>query len=182
MGYVLNADLETSLGPTQELYVRVEGFTFNKVTAQLSFQITYWIDRDHAIKFNKVYLEEENKNAKGLIQNKVIYFDDEESEGKELELKQFYKVLVANEQEIEVPQYEEQNVRLEVPYISFDENGDENTKHREVIRKKKVQVSTNIETRSVIDVKAFNNIYGYCYAKLKDYLSTFLPEEAIVKV
>ena len=179
MGYVLKSDLETSLGPTQELYVRVEGFTFNKVTAQLSFQITYWIDRDHAIKFNKVYLEEENKNAKGLIQNKVIYFENEESEGKEMQLEQFNRVLVADKQEIDVPVFEEQNVKIEVPYISFDENGEEVTKYREVIRKKKVQVGSNKETRSVIDVKAFNTIYGYCYKKLKEYLSTFLPEKAI---
>ena len=82
MGFIINADFETNLGPTQELYVRVEGFTFNKVTAQLSFQITYWVDREHAIKFNKVYLEETNKNAEGLIQNKVIYFD-ESDEAKE---------------------------------------------------------------------------------------------------
>lgn len=182
MGFVLNADLETSLGPTQELYVRVEGFTFNKVTAQLSFQITYWIDRDHAIKFNKVYLEESDKNAKGLIQNKVIYFDSEESEGKELILEQFYKVLVADKQEIDVPIFEEQDVEIEVPYISFDENGDEMTKYRKVIKSQKVQVGSNKETRSVIDVKAFNNIYGYCYKILKDYLSTFLPNEVIQKV
>ena len=46
MGFIINADFETNLGPTQELYVRVEGFTFNKVTALLSYQITYWVDRD----------------------------------------------------------------------------------------------------------------------------------------
>jgi hypothetical protein len=182
MGYVLNADLETSLGPTQELYVRVEGFTFNKVTAQLSFQITYWVDREKAIKFNKIFLEEPNKNAKGLIQNKVIHFADDEEEGKELELSQFEKVLVANEDEIEIPIFEEQDVRKDVPYISFDENGDEITKYREVIRKQKVQVGMKKEVRSVIDVKAFNNIYEYCYKKLHEYLSTLFPLEQIVKV
>jgi hypothetical protein len=112
----------------------------------------------------------------------VIYFENEESEGKEMQLEQFNRVLVADKQEIDVPVFEEQNVKIEVPYISFDENGEEVTKYREVIRKKKVQVGSNKETRSVIDVKAFNNIYGYCYKKLKEYLSTFLPEEAIVKV
>ena len=181
MGFILNADLETSLGPTHELYVRVEGFTFNKVTAQLSFQITYWIDRDKAVRFNKIYLEEDNKNAKGLIQNKVIHFADDEEEGKELELKQFYKVLVANEDEVEVPIFEDQEVRKDVPYISFDENGDEITKYREVIRKQKVQVGVKKETRSVIDVKAFNNIYEYCYTRLQEYLSTLFPLESIVK-
>ena len=53
MGFIINADLETSQGPTQELYVRVEGFSFNKVTAQLGFQVTYWIDREHAIRHNR---------------------------------------------------------------------------------------------------------------------------------
>ena len=76
------------------MYVRVEGFTFNKVTAQLSFQITYWIDRESAIKHNRVYLDETVKGMVGLVQNKVIYFDTDESEGKELVLAQFHKVLV----------------------------------------------------------------------------------------
>ena len=120
--------------------------------------------------------------GKGLIQNKVIHFADDEEEGKELELSQFEKVLVANEDEIEIPIFEEQDVRKDVPYISFDENGDEITKYREVIRKQKVQVGMKKEMRSVIDVKAFNNIYEYCYKKLHEYLSTLFPLEQIVKV
>ena len=70
MGFIINADLETSQGPTQELYVRVEGFSFNKVTAQLGFQVTYWIDREHAIRHNRVYLEEEVK--KGTKVNHIM--------------------------------------------------------------------------------------------------------------
>jgi len=182
MGFVLNADLETNLGPTQELYVRVEGFTFNKVTAQLSFQITYWVDREHAIKHNRVYLDEEVKGMVGLVQNKMIYFDTPESEGKELQLAQFHKVLVSTEQETDIPVFEEQMIEEKVPYVSFDENGDEVTKNRIITKPKKVQVSSKKESRSVIDLKAFDDIYGYCYNRLKNYLSTFFPVEAIEKV
>jgi len=182
MGFIINADFETNLGPTQELYVRVEGFTFNKVTALLSYQITYWVDREHAIKFNKVYLEEPNKNAEGLIQNKVIYFENSDSDGKEIKLEQFYKTSVASEQIIDVPIFEEQDVKINVPFIKIDENGDEVTKHREVVKRQKVQIGQKKETRSVIDVKAFNNIYGYCYSKLSEYLSTFFDKNLIVKI
>ena len=39
MGFIINADLETSQGPTQELYIRIDGFTFNKVTAQEEMEV-----------------------------------------------------------------------------------------------------------------------------------------------
>ena len=181
MGFIINADLETNLGPTQELYVRVEGFTFNKVTAQLSFQITYWIDRESAIKHNRIYLDEKVKGMVGLVQNKVIYFDTEESEGNELTLAQFHKVLVSTEEETEIPIFESQIVEDKVPYVSFDDNGDEITKYRIITKPKKVQVGSKKESRSVIDLKAFDDIYGYCYSRLRKYLSTFFAEEAIIK-
>ena len=85
MGFIINADLETSQGPTQELYIRVEGFSFNKVTAELGFQITYWIDREHAIKHNRVYLEQEVKPMVGLVQNKMMYYEQPEYDGEEIE-------------------------------------------------------------------------------------------------
>jgi len=179
MGFVIREDIETSLGPTQELYVRVEGFSFNKVTAQLGFQLTYWVDREHAIKHNRTYLEEEVKPMVGLVQNKIMYYDKLESDGEEIEFTHFLKVSVAEEQEVEVPLFEEQDYEVEVPYVSFDEEGEEITKFRKVIKTKKVQVGSNKEIRTVIDLKAFDDIYGYCYKKLFDYLTQFFPNDKI---
>ena len=31
MGFILNVDLETSAGPTQEAYIRIDNYRFNKV-------------------------------------------------------------------------------------------------------------------------------------------------------
>lgn len=182
MGFIINADFETNLGPTQELYVRVEGFTFNKVNAQLSYQITYWVDRDHAIRHNRVYLDEEVKGMKGLVQNNIIYFDNPTSEGKEIVFSQFEKVIVSAVQEVDTPQFEEQMVEVEVPFVSFDANGDEIMKYRKVVKPKKVQVGSIKEIRSVIDMKAFDDVYGYVYDRLKKYLATFFSEDLIQKV
>ncbi len=182
MGFVINADLETSQGPTQELYVRVEGFSFNKVTAQLGFQVTYWIDREHAINHNRVYLEEEVKPMVGLVQNKVLFFNDPDSDSKEIEFEHYIKGSVAEEREVDVPYFEMQDVAVKVPYVSFDENGDELIKEREIIKQKKVQTGTQNEKRTVIDYKAFENIYEYCYKKLYESLIKLIPEEKIETV
>ena len=179
MGFIINADLETSQGPTQELYVRVEGFSFNKVTADLGFQVTYWIDREHAIRHNRVYLEEEVKPMAGLVRNNVVYFEDPTSEGKELFFSQYLKTKIAEKREVETPVYGMQEVKESVPYVSFDENGDELIKYREITKEKKVQTGTEKMERSVIDLKAFDNIYEYCYKKLYEHLSTIIPKHTI---
>lgn len=182
MGFIIKADFETNLGPTQELYARIEGFTFNKVTAQLSFQITYWIDQASAIRHNRVFLDEEVKGMKGLVQDNLIYFDSPDSSGKEIKLSQFERVIVSKEDEVETPEYEQQMIEVEVPFISFDDDGDEVMKTRIIKKPKEVQIGTILETRSVIDLEAFDDIYGYVYRRLKQYLSTFFNEELIQKV
>ena len=182
MGFIINADLETSQGPTQELYVRVEGFFFNKVTAQLGFQVTYWIDRQHAIKHNRVYLEEEVKPMVGLVQNKILYFENSGGDGEEIMLSQYIKTKVAEEREVDIPVYVEEEIKEKVPYVSFDENGDEVIRYRDVIKEKTVQKGTNKEIKTVINLEAFGNLYEYCYKKLYDYLITVLPEDTIETV
>ena len=73
-------------------------------------------------------------------------------------------------------------VEVEVPYVSFDANGDEIMKYRTVVKPKNVQVGSVKETRSVIDLKAFDDVYGYVYDRLKMYLLTFFSEDLIQKV
>jgi len=182
MGFIINADLETSQGPTQELYVRVEGFSFNKVTAQLGFQVTYWIDREHAINHNRVYLEEQIKPMVGLVQNKVLFFNNTDSDSREIEFEHYIKSSVAEEREVDIPYFAMQEVKESVPYVSFDENGDELIKYREITKEKKVQTGTEIMERNVIDLKAFDNIYEYCYKKLYEHLSTIIPKHTIETV
>ena len=182
MGFIINADLETSQGPTQELYIRVEGFSFNKVTAQLGFQVTYWIDREHSIRHNRVYLEEQVKPMVGLVQNKVLFFNNTDSDSREIEFEHYIKSSVAEEREVDIPYFEMQEVKESVPYVSFDENGDELIKYREITKEKKVQTGTKKEKRTVIDYKAFENIYEYCYKKLYESLIKHIPGEIIETV
>jgi hypothetical protein len=182
MGFVLNVDLETSAGPSHEVYVRVESLTYNKVTSMVQFQITYWQDRDHAIRFNRTTLDEPRRNAVGLVQERVLYFEDENSDGIEILFPHHLKVPLATKREVDVPEYGIVSVEKEVPYVSFDENGDEITKYRKVVTEEKKLIGKEKKEVEVIDTSLLSNIMDFCYGKIKEMLATHIPEDKIITV
>lgn len=179
MGFILDVDLETSEGPSHEVYVRVESLTFNKVTSMVQFQITYWQDQKHAIKFNRTTLDEEVRSATGLIQERVLYFEDTDSDGVEILFPHHMKIPMTSRSEVEVPKYETQTVEREVPYVSFDENGDEITKYRTVVREEKVKVGVETTVKETINTALLSDIMGFIYGKIKEKLSEFIPVDKI---
>lgn len=179
MGFRLNVDLETSSGPSQEVYVRIESLVVNRVTAKARFQLTYWIDQDHAIKTNRQYVEEEVRPQVGLIQERILYYEDEESDGVEILLPHMLEEDMAKEQDVEVPIFEEQEIKKEIPYTSFDENGDEITLYRTVTSKQNIKVGSEIEKRKVINIKLAENIFEFGYSRIKQMLESKFPSDKI---
>lgn len=182
MGFILDVDLETSEGPSHEVYVRVESLTFNKVTSMVQFQITYWQNQDYALRFNRTTLEEQPRNAVGLVQERVLYFENETSDGVEILLPHHMKVPLVSEEQIEVPMYEVVSVEKEVPFVSFDENGDEIIKTRIVTREEKVKTGTKVEVKQVINNSLLGNLIGFIYSKIKERLSEVIPADKILTV
>jgi len=163
MGYTISADLETSQGPSEEVYVRIESFTFNKVTSEARFQLTYWMDKESAHKCNRVYLDEEEKNLTGLIQERVLHFNDDEPEGKEILFPHMLVNFLTVEEEVEIPIFDTVEVAEEIPYTSFDEEGEEITLYRTVKSKKKVKTGTKKEVKRIIDHSLTNNYMEFGY-------------------
>ena len=182
MGYKLNVDLETSNGPSHEVYVRIESLVINRVTAKARFQLTYWIDKDHATAFNREYVEEEQRNMVGLVQERLLYFEDETSEGVEVIVPHMIEVDIAEEKDIEVPIYETKTINKEVPYTSFDDNGDEITLFRTVTSEDSVKVGSKVEKRNIINISLAENIYKYGYSQVYNKLKEFFPENKIETV
>lgn len=182
MGFKLNVDLETSSGPSHEVYVRIESLVINRVTATARFQLTYWIDQDHAIAFNKEYVEEEQRNMVGLVQERLLYYENEDSEGIEVFVPHMIEVDIAEEKEITVPVYETRTINKEVPYISFDENGDEITLFRTNTSEESIKIGSKVETRKVININLAENIFKYGYSEVINKLKEFFPENKIETV
>tara|TARA_B100000212_G_C27375485_1_gene534502 strand:- start:1450 stop:1998 length:549 start_codon:yes stop_codon:yes gene_type:complete len=180
MGYKINADLETSSGPTSELYIRIENWKINRSTNIVTFTTTSWLNSNYAKKFNRKYADEKFRNAVGIVSSKVIYYANERSKGKHFDIKNLYTFEMVKEEEVEIPIMEKKKVAVEVPYISFDENGDEVTLYRTVEEEKQVKVGVKKELKKVIDYSIIDNLTIYSYGILKDELSKLFPKSKIL--
>jgi len=181
MGLVMNTDLETSAGPTKEAYCRIDTYRIDKVSSRLRFAVTYWTSKEEAAKFNRSYLEEDLKQARGLIQSKVVHYVDQLSEGEEVDLPTFFDVNMADEVTIDEPILEEQEVEKEVPYISFDENGDEITKYRTIKKKELVEVGRKTVKKNKIDNSIIGDLPEYCYTHIAKELKKIFPLGKIIQ-
>mgnify|MGYP007020043379 CR=1 FL=1 len=71
--------------------------------------------------------------------SKIVYYADYKKEGEEFNIDNLYKVPMYEEVEVEEPSFETKEVSKEVPYVSFDENGEEITLYHTVTKKEKVK-------------------------------------------
>jgi hypothetical protein len=181
MGFKLNVELETTSGPTSEFYIRIENWKINRSSNLVTFTTTAWLNKEQATNFNRKYADDKSKNAVGLVGSKVIYYEDELSKGEKVDIKNLYSFEMIKEQEVEIPVYKTKTVQVEVPYISFDEQGDEITLYRTVEEEKKVKVKTVKETKKVIDISVLDDLTGNSYKVLKEELKKFFPPNKIIK-
>ena len=182
MGLTLKVDLDTSAGSTKEAYIRIETCRINKVQAQLEFTTTCWINKKSAGKFYRKYLDDPLTNAGGLIKKEVVYYkDSKDLKGTELSIENYYKVPVVEEVIIEEPIYEKKLVKKEVPFISFNENGEEIEKTKIVEREEKVQVDAKKIKKKLIDYSLMEKPFEFAYKHLHSELSKFFPKNMIVQ-
>ena len=182
MGLVLKVDLDTSGGSTKEAYIRIETCRINKVQAQLEFTTTCWINKKAAGKFYRKYLSDPLTNAGGLIKQEVVYYSDAaDINGTEVVLANYYKVPLTTGITVEEPIFEKQFVKKEVPYVSFDENGDEIEKIKIVTKEVDVQVGSNKIKKQLIDYSLMERPFELAYKHLKNELAKYFPKSSIVK-
>lgn len=179
MGLVLNVDLETNQGPSKEVYVRIDNWKINRTTSDIVFTTTTWLDRSYGDAFLREYYDEPMKNSIGLVSSKVVYYPTDESDGIEVNLENLHRLPMVREKDVEFPIYETKKVTKEVPYVSFDEEGEEITLYRTVTQEEQVQVGVDVQTKQVIDHTVLNNLEDYCYGELKLYYQQFFPEHKI---
>lgn len=182
MGIRLQIDLETNRGPTNELYIRIDHFKINRTVGKIGFTTTLWLNKELADNTLKRSAKDPIQPSIGLVNPKVIYYPDLESDGINATFQEFYEVPMVKKKEVEEDIFETIKVKKEVPYVSFDENGDEITLYRTVEADEKKKVRTEKTLKEVIDYSIINNLEEFCYNHVVKILSEVIPKDKIVKL
>jgi len=175
MGLRINADIETSSGPSNAVYIRVDGFRWNKLGNEMTFTTTTWNSKEEADNFATTYLGDDPGNAVGLLSPVMTYYKNNDSEGVDITLPNFFKFIPQYKGTVELPIFEEKEISEEIPYVSFDSEGEEITLYRTKVKTEKVQVGTETVEKIFLDKKAISNPIEYCYKELKDRISAMVP-------
>tara|TARA_B100002019_G_C21236759_1_gene583171 strand:+ start:763 stop:1275 length:513 start_codon:yes stop_codon:yes gene_type:complete len=167
MGLVIKGDFETERGQAEKIYVRLEQFTFRKLINRIDASFTYWLSSNDT-----------DDNHKSIINSFVLY--DNNSEGDEINLPNSIQISTLEKKKELKPIYKIQKVEEKVPYVSFDENGDEITKYRAINVEKKVKVG---DEEVEVDVQNINmvqeDVFGTIYDALKVELSKQIDSKNI---
>jgi hypothetical protein len=182
MGILLNVDLETNRGPSQEVFIRIENYKVSLTLAEVTFTTTAWIDKKAADNFLRQTLDEPMKNAQGILGLNVVYYKEGDQEGTELEVKNLYKYNMITEKEVTIPIYTKKEISKEVPKVSFDEEGNEITIFKTVTETIKVKDGEETVTKELIDYSILDRLQEVSYEHLKKELSKLFPLDKITIV
>lgn len=175
MGVLLKADLDTNLGSTKEIYIRIENINLNRTFGRVKVAVTYWIDQDHS----EVFKHSEDRHPVGQISNTIVLYDEENSLGEEVELPTVFEFDLKKPEKIKIPIYETREVAEEVPYIRFDDLGRKQTAFRTVKHNVKEKIGEKEDITQVLDFDIEKTLIAWCYGQIKAQLGKSVPIELL---
>jgi len=169
MGLLFNLDTDTVKGSTKSIYCRISQITIQKDVNRVIISLSY-------------YSNLEKTEPVDSISYEVIIYDEENPEGNELRLPSVLKLDLTQKVVIKEPIYNKELVKENVPYVSFDEEGEEITKYRELEIEKNIKVGEEERELHISALDAIQkDIFQFCYNKVKEELSSIFPNIEIKK-
>ena len=171
-------DLDTNLGSSKEVYFRIENINLNRTIGKVGVAVTYWINQDYSENFKHSL----DRVPKGQISDLVVFYEDENSMGEEINLPTFFEFYLTKPLTVKIPIYEIKEIPEEVPYVSFDQLGRKITKYRTIQRKEKIQIGEKTDITQVLDPDIENSLVSWCYGQVKAKLADYVPVELLIDV
>lgn len=175
MGVLLNMDLDTDLGASKKVYIRIENINLNRTFGKAGVAVTYWIDKS----YSETFKHSSDRLPKGQISDLVVFYPDDQSLGEEVELPTYFEFDLKKPVQIKVPIYETKEVPEEVPYVSFDNFGRKVTRYKTITRKVKDKIGEKNDVSQVLDFSIESHLLSWCYGQIKAQLGTKLPIELL---
>lgn len=162
MGLLIKGDFETEKGQSSQIYCCLESFCYDKRNNTVKATITYW---------NSAFGTRDGSNN---IVPTIIAYTQASKKGEEVNLPNRFIFDLDEEVETIEPIFEIKEVIEEVPYVSFDENGDEITKYRQILTEKKIKVGEENKKKKVKNIDLIKeDVFKTIYNRLKEELEKF---------
>ena len=170
MGLLFNLDTDTVKGPSQSLYCRIDQITIQKDANRIIVSLIYFKDVEQTSRIDCISYE-------------VIVYESGDLVGKEIRLPSVLKLDLSEKVTIKEPIYKQELVKEKVPYVSFDDLGEEITKYQEVEVKRNIKIGEEEKEATVSTYTAIQkDIFGFCYNKIKEKLLKSFPYLEIKEV
>ena len=175
MGLAIKADLDTDLGSSKKVYVRIENINLNRTFGRVKIGVTYWVDQ----KYSEVFKHSEDRHPQGQISDLVVFYENEDSVGQEINLPTFFEFDLARPIRTVFPIYETKEISEEVPYVKFDELGRRVVDFRTVSKIIKQKVGEKEDITQVLDFDIEKTLISWCYGQVKAQLAKIIPGDLL---
>ena len=170
MGLLFNLDTDTVKGPTKSLYCRIDQITIQKDANRIIVSLIYFKDIEQTFRIDCISYE-------------VVVYENGDIEGKEIRLPSVLKLDLSEKVTIKEPIYKQELVKEKVPYVSFNDLGDEITKYREVEVEKNIKIGEEEKEATIPAYTAIQkDIFGFCYGIIKEEVLRYFPYLEIKEV
>jgi len=176
MGVVLNSSIDTNLGSSDKIYLRIENINLNRTFGKVTVAVTYWINQS----YSETFKHSTSRYPKGQILNNVIYYGDDDIEGEEITLPVLFEFDLTTPKKIMVPLYKIEEVSEEVPYIKFDDLGRKTVAYRTVHHTVKTKIGEKEDITQVLDFNIEKTLISWCYGQIKAQLAEIIPIDILL--
>lgn len=183
MGLIIRSQLETDIGHIDSPYVVISDYKISKTSAEIGYRISYFTSKEYwkqslPYEVSDLEIHRSLPLEARFSPSNVLYphNDDGALRWVEVNFPQYFNIKLSEVTEVEVPIIEEKEVKKQIPYVTFDSEGNELIKYDEEIIIEKVEVGKEKVKKELIMHKYFDNPMEFAYNHLKQELSSLLPE------
>tara|TARA_B100000212_G_scaffold63224_1_gene43280 strand:+ start:753 stop:1301 length:549 start_codon:yes stop_codon:yes gene_type:complete len=181
MGIIIKADLDTNNGSTNKAYASIRTFTVNRERYHISYNVQYFLNKNSVQKPTYIGEDIDYGSISPFFSPYNIIFYKGKGKFEELNLIQNKKLILGKSKTISIPIYEELEKIKEVPFITFDQDGNE----VEIVRHQKVKVKEKVGSekvkKEIIDESLIENPLKACYEDLEKELIKVFGKKNIIK-
>ena len=172
MSLILEGNIETNIGPVDNIYVKIDSLTIDKLKGTLTYSVMYWQDKATSETFKHLSHDPNiSQTTRKIISSNEILVYNEKNKPTSISLPTVKRFEVLDSKEVEIELISSRMVRKDVPYVSFNSDGEEVEKMRSELVQEDFVSGTEVKKEYFFNEEILTNPFKLCYDNLKETIS-----------